>query len=174
MTMLPHQSAPADEARDGPPPEDGVDVLDIGEGILPLLEGENFPEEPQLSSINGVSEDMGTIALDGMPLAAQRVSDSAQALAGDWSQCSDAEIMQRAGLGDDACLEFLIAKYRRPILHFLYRMVRNQAVAEELAQEVFLRVYRARQSYRAEARFSTWLYRIASNLAVNYARDTKM
>ncbi len=172
--MLPHRSAPADEARDGPPPEDGVDVLDIGEGILPLLEGENFPEEPQLSAINGVSEDMGTIALDGMPLAAQRVSDSAQALAGDWSQCSDAEIMQRAGLGDDACLEFLIAKYRRPILHFLYRMVRNQAVAEELAQEVFLRVYRARQSYRAEARFSTWLYRIASNLAVNYARDTKM
>jgi RNA polymerase sigma-70 factor (ECF subfamily) len=52
-------------------------------------------------------------------------------------------------------------------------MVRNQAIAEELAQEVFLRVYRSRQSYRAEARFTTWLYRIATNLAVNYARDTK-
>jgi RNA polymerase sigma-70 factor (ECF subfamily) len=52
-------------------------------------------------------------------------------------------------------------------------MVGNQAIAEELAQEVFLRVYRARGSYRAEARFTTWLYRIATNLAVNYARDTK-
>ena len=52
-------------------------------------------------------------------------------------------------------------------------MVHNQAVAEELAQEVFLRVYRSRESYRAEAKFTTWLYRIATNLAVNHARDTK-
>jgi len=52
-------------------------------------------------------------------------------------------------------------------------MVHNQAVAEELAQEVFLRVYRSRETYRAEARFSTWLYRIATNLAVNHARDTR-
>jgi len=46
-------------------------------------------------------------------------------------------------------------------------------VAEELAQEVFLRVYRSRQTYAAEAKFSTWLYRIATNLAVNHARDTR-
>jgi RNA polymerase sigma-70 factor (ECF subfamily) len=52
-------------------------------------------------------------------------------------------------------------------------MVHNEAIAEELAQEVFLRVYRSRQSYRAEAKFTTWLYRIATNLAVNRARDTK-
>jgi RNA polymerase sigma-70 factor (ECF subfamily) len=52
-------------------------------------------------------------------------------------------------------------------------MVRNEAVAEELAQEVFLRVYRSRQSYRAEAKFTTWLYRIATNLAVNHARDNR-
>ncbi len=59
------------------------------------------------------------------------------------------------------------------MIHFLFRMVRNEAVAEELAQEVFLRVYRSRESYRAEAKFTTWLYRIATNLAVNHARDTK-
>jgi RNA polymerase sigma-70 factor (ECF subfamily) len=59
------------------------------------------------------------------------------------------------------------------MINFLYRMVHNQAVAEELAQEVFLRVYRSRESYRAEAKFTTWLYRIATNLAVNHARDTK-
>lgn len=86
---------------------------------------------------------------------------------------TDAEIMLRVREGDDSGFDFLIAKYRKPIIHFMYRMVRNQGVAEELAQEVFLRVYRSRATYRAEARFSTWLYRIATNLGVNHARDTR-
>ncbi len=134
---------------------------------------EKFNLKTQLAVLERVSDDMGTVALgnttfrETQPLAPSSVRTE------DWSQWTDAEIMQRAGLGDDACLEYLVAKYRRPIVYFMYRMVRNQAVAEELAQEVFLRVYRSRQSYRAEARFSTWLYRIASNLAVNHARDTK-
>jgi RNA polymerase sigma-70 factor (ECF subfamily) len=75
--------------------------------------------------------------------------------------------------GDDSGFSILIEKYRKQIVHFMFRMSRNQAVAEELAQEVFLRVYRSRQTYRAEAKFSTWLYRIATNLGVNHARDTK-
>lgn len=116
---------------------------------------------------------MGTVALGNTTFRETQPLASSSLRTEDWSQWTDAEIMQRAGLGDDACLEYLVAKYRRPIVYFMYRMVRNQAVAEELAQEVFLRVYRSRQSYRAEARFSTWLYRIASNLAVNHARDTK-
>ncbi len=91
----------------------------------------------------------------------------------DWSQLSDAEIMLRVRQGDDAGFNYLIQKYQRQIVHFMFRMVHNQAVAEELAQEVFLRVYRSRETYRAEARFSTWLYRIATNLGVNHARDTK-
>jgi RNA polymerase sigma-70 factor (ECF subfamily) len=86
---------------------------------------------------------------------------------------SDAAIMLRVAEGDEAGFNYLATKYHRPMIHFLYRMVGNQAVAEELAQEVFLRVYRARSSYRAEARFTTWLYRIATNLAVNHARDTR-
>ncbi len=86
---------------------------------------------------------------------------------------SDAAIMLRAAAGDESGFNYLAEKYHRPIIHFLFRMVRNQAIAEELAQEVFLRVYRSRQSYRAEARFTTWLYRIATNLAVNHARDTR-
>ncbi|WP_419806168.1 RNA polymerase sigma factor [Terriglobus sp.] len=85
----------------------------------------------------------------------------------------DAELMLRLKAGDLDCFEVLMNKYRRAMVHFMFRMVRNQAVAEEMAQEVFLRVYRARESYRAEAKFSTWLYRIATNLAVNHARDTK-
>ena len=75
--------------------------------------------------------------------------------------------------GNMAAFDVLLAKYRKPIVHFMFRMVHNQAVAEELAQEVFLRVYRSRETYRAEARFSTWVYRIATNLGVNHARDTR-
>ena len=84
---------------------------------------------------------------------------------------SDAAIMLRVRDGDDSGFTYLIEKYRRQIVHFMFRMTANQAVAEELAQEVFLRVYRSRESYRAEAKFTTWLYRIATNLGVNYARD---
>jgi RNA polymerase sigma-70 factor, ECF subfamily len=86
---------------------------------------------------------------------------------------SDAEIMLAVAAGDEAGYTYLVTKYHRQIIHFLFRMVHNEAIAEELAQEVFLRVYRSRESYRAEAKFSTWLYRIATNLAVNQARDTK-
>ncbi len=86
---------------------------------------------------------------------------------------SDAAIMLRVAAGDEAGFTYLVGKYHRQMIHFLFRMVHNQAVAEEMAQEVFLRVYRSRESYRAEAKFTTWLYRIATNLAVNHARDTK-
>ena len=93
--------------------------------------------------------------------------------AGEFSHMDDAAIMLELRAGNMAGFDYLIQKYRKPIVHFMYRMVHNQAVAEELAQEVFLRVYRSRETYRAEARFSTWLYRIATNLGVNYARDTR-
>jgi RNA polymerase sigma-70 factor (ECF subfamily) len=94
------------------------------------------------------------------------------AFAGDAS-LSDAEIMLRAKAGDQSAFEYLVQKYRRPMLSFMYRMARNAAAAEDLAQEVFLRVYRSRESYEASAKFTTWLYRIATNLAVNHARDTR-
>jgi len=86
---------------------------------------------------------------------------------------TDAEVMLRVATGDDLAFDYLVEKYRRSMIGFMYRMTRNQAVAEELAQEVFLRVYRSRQTYAASAKFTTWLYRIATNLAVNHARDTK-
>jgi RNA polymerase sigma-70 factor, ECF subfamily len=88
-------------------------------------------------------------------------------------QLSDAEIMLRVAKGDDAAFDYLVEKFRRPIISFMYRTTHNQGIAEELAQEVFLRVYRSRESYEASAKFTTWLYRIATNLAVNNARDTK-
>ncbi len=86
---------------------------------------------------------------------------------------TDAEVMLRVKAGDEVAFDHLVEKFRRPLVGFLYRMARSRAVAEELAQEVFLRVYRSRQSYKATAKFTTWMYRIATNLAVNHARDTR-
>jgi RNA polymerase sigma-70 factor (ECF subfamily) len=57
------------------------------------------------------------------------------------------------------------------VVHFFFRMVQNYAVAEELAQEAFLRVYRARLTYEPAAKFTTWLFRIATRLALNWLRD---
>ena len=85
----------------------------------------------------------------------------------------DAELMLRVKDGDGASFGLLLAKYRASVNHFLYRMVQDQAISEELAQEVFLRVYRSRETYEPTAKFTTWLYRIATHLALNWLRDEK-
>src|SRR5689334_12732768 len=83
----------------------------------------------------------------------------------------DAELMLRVREGDGASFGVLLDKYRPSVIHFFYRMIQNQAVAEELAQEVFLRVYRSRATYEPTAKFTTWLFRIATHLALNWIRD---
>jgi len=83
----------------------------------------------------------------------------------------DAQLMLRVRAGDEASFSLLLERHRNPVVHFLYRMLQDQAVAEELAQEVFLRVYRSRESYEPTAKFTTWLFRIATHLALNYIRD---
>ena len=85
----------------------------------------------------------------------------------------DAELMLRVREGDETSFALLLERHRTPLVHFLYRMVQNRAVSEELAQEVFLRVYRSRTSYEPTAKFTTWLYRIATHLALNSLRDRK-
>ena len=135
---------------------------------IPLEIGEKAQPEDE----HGVMDDMATLAINPRLLANLESAENYHAT-GDFGQMDDATIMLELRSGNMAGFDYLIQKYRKPIIHFMYRMVRNQAVAEELAQEVFLRVYRSRETYRAEARFSTWLYRIATNLGVNYARDTR-
>src|SRR2546426_11543455 len=83
----------------------------------------------------------------------------------------DAELMLRVKEGDDSCFALLLEKYRLPVIHFLYRMVQNHGISEELGQEVFLRVYRSRATYEPTAKFTTWLFRIATHLALNWLRD---
>jgi len=85
----------------------------------------------------------------------------------------DAELMLRVKEGDGASFGVLLNKHRASVVRFLYRMVQNHAVAEELAQEVFLRMYRSRGTYEPTAKFTTWLFRIATHLALNSLRDGK-
>ncbi len=86
---------------------------------------------------------------------------------------TDEELMLRLGRGELEGFDGLLARHRTAVVHFLYRMVQDREAAEELAQEVFLRVYRARGRYRPTARFTTWLYRIATNLALNWLRHER-
>lgn len=86
---------------------------------------------------------------------------------------SDVQLMLDVKAGDEHSFELLLQRYRTPLVNFLYRMVRAREEAEDLAQEVFLRVYRARKDYVPSAKFTTWLFRIATNLALNSVRDNR-
>ena len=83
----------------------------------------------------------------------------------------DAQLMLQVRDGDGESFRLLLERHRNPVIGFVYRMVQNRAVAEELGQEVFLRVYRSRGTYEPTARFTTWLFRIATHLALNWLRD---
>ncbi len=147
-------------------------------GASPKGTSEPVPDaaEAQLSDPGGVHSSVSSVAMNrGLLSMAGMPSHAEPKIAGDQSAegLSDAQIMLRVKAGDESAFEYLVQKYRRPMLSFMYRMAHNSAVAEDLAQEVFLRVYRSREKYEASAKFTTWLYRIASNLAVNHARDTR-
>jgi RNA polymerase sigma-70 factor (ECF subfamily) len=136
------------------------------------------PEETQLSDPNGVSTNVSSVAIDrgllnlaGAPPSAPASMASSGATSDE--VVSDVDVMLRVKTGDESAFAYLVQKYRRPMVGFMYRLCHNPSTAEELAQEVFLRVYRSRTSYEPSAKFTTWLYRIATNLAVNHARDTR-
>jgi RNA polymerase sigma-70 factor (ECF subfamily) len=83
----------------------------------------------------------------------------------------DTRMMLRVQRGDHTALNWLVQKYRAPMIHYLYGIVHDDAVAEDLTQEVFLRVFRGRQDYEPRAKFKSWLYRIGKNVAFNWIRD---
>jgi len=84
---------------------------------------------------------------------------------------TDVQLMLDVKGGDEQSFELLLQRYRTPVVNFLFRMVKSREQAEDLAQEVFIRVYRAREDYVPTAKFTTWLFRIATNLALNSLRD---
>jgi RNA polymerase sigma-70 factor (ECF subfamily) len=83
---------------------------------------------------------------------------------------SDAQLMIRFKNGDAGAFELLFSRHTRAMVNFAYRFVRNREMAEDLAQEIFLKVYRAAAGYEAQAKFTTWLYRIAANVCLNEVR----
>lgn len=86
---------------------------------------------------------------------------------------NDLELMLRVRSGDAESFDELVRRHRSPLLNYFHRMVQDRALAEDLAQEVFLRVYKSRERYQPEAKFTTWLYRIATNVGLNAIRDRK-
>ena len=85
----------------------------------------------------------------------------------------DTALMLRAAAGDGPSFELLLQRHRTSVVNHLYRFVHNRAIAEELAQEVFLRVFRSRLKYQPDAKFTTWLFRISTNVALNWRRDSR-
>ena len=85
----------------------------------------------------------------------------------------DTELMIAVQHDDSNSFGILLNRNLNMVVQYLARMVRNRAIAEELAQDVFIRVYRSRQTWAPNARFSTWLYRIMTNVALNHFRDEK-
>jgi RNA polymerase sigma-70 factor, ECF subfamily len=147
------------------------------------------PEKTQLCPPNGVPTDVSSVAIDrgvldrgllnfagtppSVPTPAAMANSVVSSVGGSNDAVSDVDVMLRVKTGDESAFTYLVQKYRRSMVGFMYRMCHNPSTAEELAQEVFLRVYRSRTSYEPSAKFTTWLYRIATNLAVNHARDTR-
>lgn len=86
---------------------------------------------------------------------------------------SDAELMYRVKYGDDSAYEELLHRHYRSVLNLAYRYLGDRHAAEDLAQEVFLKVYAARRRYQVCARFTTWLFRIAINACLNYGRHRR-
>lgn len=85
----------------------------------------------------------------------------------------ETELQIRFKQGDEDAFRVLVERHHRAILNLCHRYVGNQEDAEEVAQDVFVRAYRARESYEPRAKFSTYLYRIAVNLSLNRIRDRK-
>jgi RNA polymerase sigma-70 factor (ECF subfamily) len=82
----------------------------------------------------------------------------------------DAALMLRVKRGDRAAFAELVDKYKQPVMNFIFRSLRDEAEAEDLAQNVFLQVYKSRARYKQTAKFSTWLFTIARNLCLNELR----
>ena len=86
------------------------------------------------------------------------------------AQLADVELVQTAVAGREASFEELVRRYQRPIAAYVYRMVGDYDAALDLTQEVFIKVYNSLSRYRAEFKFSTWIYKIAHNAAIDHLR----
>ncbi len=165
------------------PPADSPDAPPVTGSREGTSAAPDPPNGSQLSPPDRVSTDVSSVAINRGALDRGMINGSgrpafpptpmANSIVNGEAVTTDVDVMLRVKTGDESAFAFLVQKYRRPMVGFMYRLCHNPATAEELAQEVFLRVYRSRATYEPSAKFTTWLYRIATNLAVNHARDTR-
>ncbi len=91
-----------------------------------------------------------------------------------WAQATDQEVVLEARLGKERAYRELIRRYERPVFALIYRMVRNREQAEDLSQETFVKVLNAIDSYRPEYKFSSWVFKIANNAAIDHLRRREL
>jgi RNA polymerase sigma-70 factor (ECF subfamily) len=92
----------------------------------------------------------------------------------DLSGAADQEVVERARLGRDDAYRELLRRYQRPVFSLIYRMVRDRELSEDLAQETFVKVLNALDSYRPEFKFSSWIFKIANNAAIDHLRRRQL
>ena len=87
---------------------------------------------------------------------------------------TDQEVVTRARKGEEAAYRELVRRYERPVFSLVFRMVRNRELAEDLSQETFIKVLNALDSYRPEYKFSSWVFKIANNAAIDHLRRREL
>lgn len=92
----------------------------------------------------------------------------------DSSEPTDQALAARAAKGDERAFREILRRYERPVFSLLYRMVRDRELAEDLAQEAFIRAYNAIGTYSPRYKLSSWLFKIANNLAIDYMRKRRL
>jgi RNA polymerase sigma-70 factor, ECF subfamily len=92
----------------------------------------------------------------------------------EWVRLSDQEVVLLARTGREAAYRELIRRYERPIFALLFRMVRDRELAEDLSQETFVKALNAIESYRPEFKFSSWIFKIANNAAIDHLRRREL
>jgi RNA polymerase sigma-70 factor, ECF subfamily len=92
----------------------------------------------------------------------------------EWVRLSDQEVVLMARAGREAAYRELIRRYERPIFALLFRMVRDRELAEDLSKETFIKALNAIESYRPEFKFSSWIFKIANNAAIDHLRRREL
>lgn len=90
------------------------------------------------------------------------------------ASATDQEVVVLARHGQDAAYRELVRRYERPVFSLVYRMVRDRELAEDLAQETFVKALNAIESYRPEFKFSSWIFKIANNAAIDHLRRREL
>jgi RNA polymerase sigma-70 factor, ECF subfamily len=92
----------------------------------------------------------------------------------EWARLTDQEVVLLARSGREAAYRELIRRYERPVFALLFRMVRDRELAEDLSQETFVKALNAIESYRPEFKFSSWIFKIANNAAIDHLRRREL